>query len=118
MKANRKQRRAERKRRQKTAGPTPPKPEKMNPQARAEALTIGLGQICDRYAAGDHDMAAMALTSAAAIRSIAAGDEEDVFVARARTLYQQARQAIADQQGSIITNPAAGRIVGPDGTPA
>jgi hypothetical protein len=115
MTQNRKQRRAARKR-SKAPG-APKRPEKMTAQERAQALTIGIGQLCERYTQNDYEVAAMALTSAAAVRALAAGDAEEVFVARARTLFQQAAQAIEGEKKSIITNPAAGKIVGPDGSP-
>jgi hypothetical protein len=89
----------------------------MNRQERAEALNVGILTLVQRYAQGDDELANMALTSQAAVFAYGTGDSEDVFVARARTFYQEAQRAHDAQQNAIITNPAAGRIVGPDGTP-
>lgn len=119
--SNRKERRA-RKSRPRTRGgkgrrPTPKSAAKMNRQERAEALNIGILMLAQRYGDGDDELANMCLTSQAAVFAFGTGDDEDVFIARARTFYQEAKRAHESQQQTIITNPSAGRVLGPDGSP-
>lgn len=115
MKPNRKQRRAAAKNRKKGKAP---RPSEMSRQERAQALSIGIEQMCQRYARTDAELANMATTSAAAVRAVASGDSEEVFVARARTLFQQTLKAVEEQQQTILTDPMAGKVLGPDGNPA
>lgn len=118
MKPNRKQRRARNKQSKKRVkGPTPKSASKMTAQERAEALNIGIETLIQRYAQDDLDLANMSLASVAAVTAVLTGDSEDVFIARMRTMYQQVEAAAKEQQRSIITNPSAGRLVGPDGAP-
>lgn len=96
--------------------------DKLGPGQRAEVLTAALQEVCVRYAppgdpANEH-IALNSLLVTAATYGCGVGENEEVFMARARTLYQQTAVAFERAQGGgrIVVAPPP-TILSPGGQP-
>jgi hypothetical protein len=102
MKANRKLRRARAAQARRAQTASRPQTWSSSAQERAEAINAGIVKLVERYGGGDQELVNHSLTSSAAVFALGSGDSEEVFIARARTFYQEAKRSMDEIRGRIV----------------